>query len=187
MHAYYQIFVPLLSLFLVRVDLTDIWTLRIPVRLEKVIDGDTVHVKSGNRILKVRISRIDTPEKGQPFLGHKGGGDAGMLAMDCFLRTIHGQKDFVLLMEKIDVYGRVLGELEGLSLKLVRNGCTGLYPYAEFSSRNEKSEFLRALSEARTMKRGLWSVGGYQLPKIWRKKSIRRTFKKRNVALLSHR
>ena len=77
----YQILLPLLSLFFVRVDLTDLFPLQLAVKVLKVYDGDTVSVQYGNHIWKVRLAKIDAPEKGQPFLSDKK--DAGRWSQQC--------------------------------------------------------------------------------------------------------
>jgi len=67
------------------------------------------------------------------------------------------------------MYGRILGDLDSVSLNLIENGCTTLYPYAEFSSKYEKWHYLRTLSSAKKERKGLWKNGGYLTPMYWRK------------------
>jgi endonuclease YncB( thermonuclease family) len=177
MRAPYQYLLPLLSLFIARVDLTDIFPLRIPVRIIKIMDGDTLRVEGGGKIYKLRISRIDSAEKGQPF-SNDPNSDAGMVAKKCLENVLAGMKDFHLLIEKRDIYGRTLGDIDGLSFKLVQNGCAGLYPYAQFSSKKEKLLYMTAYVNARHERKGVWKFGGYELPKNWRKKH-KFVFKKR--------
>jgi endonuclease YncB( thermonuclease family) len=167
----YQILLPLLSLFIVRVDLTDLFPLRYDVELIRFFDADTALVKQGSREFKVRLMSIDAPEKGQPFLGKNG--DAGAEALRCLKMIIKGKKRFELKIFKQDIYGRALGELDQLSWELVKNGCVTLYPYAEFGSRKQKWEFVRLLAQAKRNKAGLWAFGGYRQPKLWRKQSYR--------------
>lgn len=83
----YQILMPLLSLFLVRVDLTDLFPLTVPVKVLKVYDGDTILVSHGSYQMKIRLSRIDSPEKGQPFMN--GAGDAGAYSGHCLKKSSH--------------------------------------------------------------------------------------------------
>ena len=83
----YQILIPLLSLFLNRVDLTDLYSLKLPVNLIDIYDGDTLLVKTGNYKLKVRLSKIDSPEKGQRFFGSNL--NAGLLAKKCFQKLMN--------------------------------------------------------------------------------------------------
>jgi endonuclease YncB( thermonuclease family) len=175
----YQILIPLLSLFLNRVDLTDLYPLKLPVELIEIYDGDTVLVKTGNYKFKVRLSKIDSPEKGQRFFGSNL--DAGLLAKKCFQKLINKEQRLILKIEKWDIYGRVLGDVNELSFKSIQNGCTTLYPYAEFDSKREKFQYLRALKIAKASRRGLWQYGGFLQPKIWRKLS------KRNAVPLKHR
>lgn len=169
----YQILMPLLSLFLVRVDLTDLFPLKIPVKVLKIYDGDTVLVRHGSLEMKVRFSKIDSPEKGQPFFGSSR--DAGAFSKKCLEK--HIKKDVVLTIEKEDIYGRILGDLDGLSLKLIENGCTSLYPHAVFNSRKEKMKYLLALKKAKARRRGLWQFGGFRQPKMWRKFSKRNGYR----------
>lgn len=167
----YQILWPLLSLFLVRVDLTDLWRLEIPVKLLKVYDGDTVLVRYGRTEVKVRLEKLDAPEKGQPFF--KGEGDAGMLARSCLLKLIEKESQFILIPKGRDIYGRTLGDVSGLSFKAVKAGCAGLYPHAVFASKKEKYRYLYALQEAQRLQKGIWKYSGFMQPKKWRKLSKR--------------
>lgn len=165
----YQILLPLLSLFLVRVDLTDLSPLVLNVRLVRLLDGDTAEVKYRGQSLTVRFSGVDAPELGQPFLS--GEGDAGEKSAQCTREIFDKQKDLKLRIFGQDIYGRILGDISGLNLKLVRKGCSSLYPYASFASRREKWKFIHALNQAKKQKLGIWKSGGFQSPKLWRKKS----------------
>ena len=162
----YQILFPLFSLFLVRVDLTDLKPLPINVTILKVYDGDTVLVQSGFFKSKVRLSRIDAPEKGQPFA--TGIGDAGDLARKCLMKLLSSKAE--LTIEGIDLYGRILGDLDEVSFQLVEQGCVSIYPHAKFESQQQKYVFLRALIRSKFLKKGLWAFGGVEQPKAWRKK-----------------
>lgn len=166
----YQILMPLLGLFLVRVDLTDLFPMKMPVKVLKIYDGDTILVGNGSFISKVRLSKIDAPEKKQPFLNS--GGDAGMLSAVCFKRLLtDGEHE--LKIEKLDIYGRILGDIDDISIKLVTNGCAPLYPHASFENQAQKFEYLRALKTAKAARRGLWRYCGFMQPKKWRKISKR--------------
>lgn len=166
----YQILMPLLGLFLVRVDLTDLFPLKIPVEVLKIYDGDTLLVRHGSFTTKLRLSKVDAPEKKQPFLIGKG--DAGKVAADCLKRVLSNQNN-VLIIEKQDMYGRILGDLNGLSYSLIEQGCVSLYPYASFADQSEKYRYLRALKTAKAAHRGLWKYNGFLQPKKWRKLSKR--------------
>lgn len=139
----------------------------------KIFDGDTVEVKFGPFRERLRLALIDAPEKGQPFV--TGLGDAGLVSKNCLAKILGKKKEFDLKIHSRDMYGRLLGELSGVSYEFIKNGCGGLYPYASFSSFKEKNQFIRLLDEAKKMRRGLWSYGGYMRPYFWRKLK-KRTF-----------
>lgn len=171
MGRHYQILWPLFSLFLVRVDLTDLWPLQIPVKLVKVYDGDTVLVRYGTTDVKVRLLKLDAPEKGQLFF--KGEGDAGQVAKRCFSKLIEKETRLVLKPYATDIYGRMLGEINDLSLRAIQNGCATLYPHSTFDSLEEKYLFLKSLREAKRLRKGIWNFSGFKQPKIWRKTNKR--------------
>ena len=159
---------------MVREDLTDLHPLRINVDILKVYDGDTVLVKKGSYEYKVRLARIDAPEKGQNFLSAPG--DAGAYSHKCLSNLL--KRKGKLEIYGTDMYGRILGDIDGVSFKLVQQGCVGLYPHAKFKDQNEKYKFLRALMKAKRLKFKIWAFGGFEQPKAWRSKNKNR-FKKR--------
>lgn len=167
----YQILLPLFSLFLQRVDITDVFPLRFEVKVLKIYDGDTILVRYHRQKLKVRLSKLDAPESGQPFLNGKG--DAGKVAKNCLENILPVGSLTELRIEKQDIYGRLLGDVGEVSLKLIQAGCSTLYPHAQFHSQKEKMFFLRELQLAKKMKRGLWAGSGIRRPKDWRKISKR--------------
>src|SRR5690606_22270984 len=169
----YQILLPLLSLFLVRVDLTDLFPLSMRVKLLKVYDGDTLLVRKGSYQMRLRLTKIDAPEMGQPFLARGREKDAGTYSKECLESFLHKGGEYELTIEKYDIYGRVLGDLDGLTLRLVQKGCVTLYPYSKFKNEREKFLYLQALKKAKSQRSGLWDFGGYKQPMLWRK------FKKR--------
>lgn len=165
----YQFLLPLLSLFWVRVDLTDLIPLELRVQIVDIRDGDTLTVRSGRRSMQVRLSKIDAPELKQKF--HQSQIDAGIVSRNC-LRKLASEEG-ILRIEGHDIYHRILGDVDGLNFRIVENGCAGLYPHAVFSSVKEKWRYLRALKEAKKNRRGVWVHGGYMVPKKWRKISKR--------------
>lgn len=166
MRLRYQILLPLLGLFFVRVDLTDLFPIYLEVDVLKVYDGDTLLVSHGSYKMKVRLSKIDAPEKKQFFFDSIK--DAGVASKEC-LKAQLGPSPYILKIEKEDIYSRILGDINNLSLKLITNGCACLYPYAQFNSRREKSIFLKQLLFAKKKQLGLWKYGGYVTPMRWRK------------------
>lgn len=174
MRGPYQILWPLLSLFLVRVDLTDLIPIRMKVEILKVYDGDTVLIQRGSFQYKVRLSRIDAPEKGQPFLSKAG--DAGALSKRCLSKLLGASGELEIYGQ--DIYGRILGDVDQVSLKLVQQGCVSLYPHAKFKDQAEKYLYLSEWINAKKMKRNLWAFGGIEQPKAWRSKN-KKSFSKR--------
>jgi endonuclease YncB( thermonuclease family) len=99
-------------------------------------------------------------------------GDAGMMSALC-LKKLLTKREHELKIEKLDIYGRILGDIDDISLELVTNGCAPLYPHASFENQEQKFEFLKALKAAKAAHRGLWKYGGFMQPKKWRKISKR--------------
>jgi endonuclease YncB( thermonuclease family) len=163
----YQIFIPMLSLFLVRVDLTDLHPLQLKVKLLTIYDGDTVFLSHGSYRFKLRFSKIDSPEMGQSFLSGLGGG--GEMSLQCLRRLLKKEKTLTVQIEGTDIYKRYLGDVNHLSLSLIKEGCTTIYPYARFSSKKEKFNYLTQFKNAKAHKKGLWSLGGLVQPKFWRR------------------
>ena len=67
----------------------------------KVIDGDTFVLKNGNDKFKVRMADIDAPETNQMY---------GKEAKEYLIHLID-QKQVHIVFHKIDVYGRIVGEV----------------------------------------------------------------------------
>lgn len=165
----YQILLPMLSLFWVRVDLTDLFPLKLRVQIIDIRDGDTLTVRSGQKTMQVRLSKIDAPELKQSF--HQSNKNAGIFSRDCLRRIT--PEEGILSIEGTDIYHRILGDLDGINFRIVEEGCAGLYPHANFDSVREKWRYLRALNSAKKKRRGVWAHGGYLVPKKWRKISKR--------------
>jgi endonuclease YncB( thermonuclease family) len=139
----------------------------------RVYDGDTLLLRIGQQTrLKLRLSRIDSPELGQPFINSKQ--DAGLFSKQCLEKIL--KRNGKLKIEGFDIYSRALGNFDNLNLKLIQNGCTSLYPYAIFNSKHEKFFYLQELTKAKRLRRGVWARGGYLLPKLWRKKKFSKRF-----------
>ena len=173
MKRHYQILMPLLGLFLFRVDLTDLYPLVYEVRLKGFLDTDTAVVRLRKQVLTIRLAKVDAPEKKQNFiLSHL---SAGELSLNCLKQIIKNKKSFDLIIYGQDIYGRIIGELDDLSLQLITHGCVSLYPHARFENKKERSIFLKALKYARDNGLGLWKYGGFTQPKIWRKKLNKRS------------
>jgi micrococcal nuclease len=130
----------------------DAWT----CTLTRVIDGDTLHARCDGEKVKVRLLRIDTPERDEP--GYRAAGAA--------LRRVLADDPIVLEFERPDLpvaddYGRLLayvrvrGELA--NVEMVRQGWSPFWTkYGEGRFADAFREAERAAREAR---RGLWADG----------------------------
>jgi micrococcal nuclease len=77
----------------------------VTVRVERVVDGDTLDVTSGGETLRVRVYGINTPERGQPCYGEA----------TRRLEALAGAEVRLLPDERLeDRYGRELRYLAGL-------------------------------------------------------------------------
>lgn len=115
-----------------------------------VSDGDTITVLDGQKPRKVRLARIDCPEKAQPF---------GQRAKQ-FTAQLAFRKEVTVEVRGKEFYNRVLAEVilpDGRSLneELVRAGLA--WWYRKYAPHDKQ---LAALEEsARRAKRGVWSLG----------------------------
>ena len=116
-------------------------------RCTKVSDGDTIHViTDGNVKFKVRLDRIDAPEKDQPY------GNESTTYLSSLIRG----KTVRVEWQKKDRYGRVLGivylDKTEINFKLVATG--NAWHYAHF---DHASAYAAAKAAAKEKKLGLWA------------------------------
>jgi micrococcal nuclease len=124
-----------------------------------VTDGDTVTLRTEDQTLKVRLTGIDTPERGQPF---------GTRAKQALSGKVFG-KTISLNSSGEDRYERTLGEimLDGSSINewLVREGMAWWYErYAPRETRLRDAQ-----QEAQQARRGLWADPEPVPPWEWRR------------------
>jgi micrococcal nuclease len=130
----------------------------VPVRVTRVVDGDTIHVLMDGRDERVRFIGIDSPE-----IAH-GGRPAecfGDRAFDQTRRRLEGRSvrlDFDV--DRRDRFGRLLAyvsDAQGLvNLALVRDGYAIVLTVPPDTRLAD--EFERAEVDARAAGRGLWSA-----------------------------
>jgi micrococcal nuclease len=122
----------------------------------RVVDGDTIHVRIGTRIEKVRYIGVNTPEVHHPTRGEEPG---GRTALELNRRLVAGRSVRLELdVQERDRYGRLLayvwvGNLM-VNAELVRRG----YAQVMTVPPNVRYQdlFLRLQREAREAGRGLW-------------------------------
>jgi endonuclease YncB( thermonuclease family) len=116
-------------------------------RVVRILDGDTVEVLRATRPVRIRLSEVDCPERGQPF---------GTRARQ-FTGSKTFEREVTVKLRDVDRYGRTVAEIrlpDGRSLnrELVRAGLA--WHYLRYSSSVE----LAALeADARRARRGLWA------------------------------
>ena len=134
-------------------------------RVVKVSDGDTIMVLDvANVQHRIRLDKIDAPEKSQPF------GDAARKHLAAFVVD----KDVEIEWTKKGKYGRILGTIWAMipvrtdvNLQMVKDGF--VWHYSHFDS---TPAYAAAEREARTAKRGLWVADDPINPHQWRKSKL---------------
>ena len=145
-------------------------------RCTKVSDGDTIHVVTdGNEKFKVRLNRIDAPEKDQPF---------GKESTEYLSKLIRG-KTVRVEYESKDRYGRILGIVyleqssnpnnpnnrtirQDINLEMVATGNAHHYSYFD-----KTPAYAAAESAAKEKKLGLWAADNPINPYEWRRSKRR--------------
>ena len=128
-------------------------------KVTKVSDGDTIHVVTGGNVKhKVRLDRIDAPEKDQPY----GKESTDYLAALIRYRTVRVE------WVKKDQYGRVLGIVysgtNDVNLAMVRTG--NAWHYSHF---DKTPAYATAEATAKFKKLGLWAAENPINPYEWRR------------------
>lgn len=122
-------------------------------------DGDTIEMLVRNKPVKIRLHGIDCPEKGQPF-----GIKAKQFTSDlCFGKIVKAEQTGK------DRYGRIIANVflptqDLLNLQLLKAGLA--WHYRKYDHNNV---FSLAEKEARTKRRGVWSMKNPIAPWNWRK------------------
>lgn len=123
-----------------------------------VLDGDTVLIRRGSGVTKIRLVDIDAPEKDQPFGASSAKSLSGMVL----------NKPVKVVSQAMDQYGRMVAHLyvNGLDVNTeqIRRGMA--WEYSHYHS-NRELKTLQA--EAQAAPRGLWAMGHPTPPWEWRK------------------
>jgi micrococcal nuclease len=124
----------------------------------RVVDGDTVHVRVGQRIEKVRYIGVNTPEVHHPLKGEEPGGRE---ASEVNRRLVHGkQVRLELDVQPRDRYGRLLAYVWAdqtmINAELVRLGYAQVMTVPPNVRHQEM--FLQLQRDARQAGRGLWGT-----------------------------
>ena len=136
--------------------------------LTRVFDGDTIEVRdeSGRR-LRIRLSGIDAPERGQSF---------GSEARVSLLRVLSAGP-LLVEVESADRYHRLLAKVtcagRDASLAQIASGLAWSYPWADSVSATDRRLYSNEESIARAFRRGLWSEHDPMPPWQYRRQSRR--------------
>jgi micrococcal nuclease len=129
----------------------------------KVSDGDTLHVKKRNKIIKIRLYGVDCPETKQKY---------GAQATEFATQLLLGKKVRVKVMHT-DHYGRTVALVsvgrKMLNRELVRAGYAWVYP-AYCKEQPLCAELSKLQVKAKKKKVGLWRGRKPLPPWEWRKK-----------------
>ena len=126
-------------------------------RVVSVTDGDTVKLLTPERTqLTIRLIEIDAPEGGQPW------GDRSKQALSALVSS----RDVRIVENGRDQYGRTLGRIYvgamDVNAEMVRNGSA--WAYRQYLV---DRSLLTLEQEAKTAKRGLWSMSANQIVPPW--------------------
>ena len=128
------------------------------LKVEKIIDGDTVYATMEGKPYKLRLTEIDAPERDQPF-GRQS---------KVFLRELLKDGEFDADISGKDQYGRYLARLydNGVDInrKMVNEGMAWVYDFYV----TDKT-FYKNQQSAQQEKKGIWSKRFPAPPWEWRR------------------
>ena len=142
----------------------------------KVSDGDTIHITTPEQTkLKVRLYGIDAPEtsKINRKTGHvhQPGQPYGKESWKALKEKIMGKKVKLEILD-IDKYRRMVGMVwlddRNINLEMVREGYAEAF--IEYLKPPYREQFLKAEREAKSARRGIWSLPDYERPRDFRKR-----------------
>ena len=128
----------------------------------RVVDGDSLIVKSNGIPQQIRLACIDAPEIGQfPY---------GRLAMNAFRGLLPADSAVIIYPIKKDRYGRTVGHVStpggvDVAEELVRRGLA--FVYTRYLPDCDGPNLLLLESQARDAKNGLWSKTRQGITRPW--------------------
>lgn len=142
----------------------------------KVSDGDTIRITTaGQTKLRVRLYGIDAPEtpKVNAHSGqvNKPGQPYGVESWRALEDKIKGQQVRLDVLD-IDKYRRMVGIVwlgdRNINLEMIREGHAEAF--MEYLKPPYRAQFLEAEREAKSARRGIWSLPEYERPRTFRKR-----------------
>jgi endonuclease YncB( thermonuclease family) len=129
-------------------------------KVVSISDGDTIKVLHNDKVEKIRLYGIDTPEKAQDF---------GQKAKALTSALVAGRNVEVQRMD-VDRYGRTVGlvTVDGQILNelIVRNGYA--WVYRQYCQEKFCAEWIKTEATAKQLKKGLWIDSHAVPPWEWR-------------------
>lgn len=126
-----------------------------------ISDGDTLYVQVDGAKLRLRLARIDAPEKKQAF-GRRS---------EQSLRELVWKRVVTAKWRQVDRYGRPIAEVFvdqfDVNAEQVRRGMAWVY-----RAYSRDPDLIRLEEEARAEHRGLWSEPNPVAPWVWRKQHV---------------
>lgn len=129
-------------------------------RVVRVVDGDTLEVRSGHRELTLRLLYIDAPEHDQPYGREARRHLEQLVRLDRVRVETRGRDRFGRTL------ARVIRESDGLDVNLAQVERGFAWSYARGDTR---AEIERAEGAARRARVGLWADPRPVSPRTWRR------------------
>jgi len=131
-------------------------------RVERVLDGDSMVVRQGDRRYEIRLWGVDCPEYGQPYGAEARRESTGLLA----------GKSVQVEVKTRDSYGRYVGvmHLGGMNVneQLIRRGAA--WVYSRYCRERICTAWQELEAQARDRRVGLWAREHPIQPWRWRQK-----------------
>jgi micrococcal nuclease len=129
--------------------------------VKKIIDGDSLLIVSGKKIIEVRLYGVDCPEYNQPFSNE---------AKALVRKRVYGRK--VLVQPAYyDSYKRLVAIVkfgdQTLNSELVRAGLAWVYP--NYCRKEICKSWAKMENSAKNQKRGMWSTTQPIPPWKWKR------------------
>ena len=138
--------------------------------VQKVIDGDTIHLTDDNgKLHKVRLLGIDAPEMDQSF---------GFESREMLVNLVEGER-VIIDSRKKDRYKRILGKIYlddiDVNLTMISKGLAWHYKrYRKDQLKRDISIYSEAEQTAKDNSIGLWSDTAFIPPWEWRQNKRRK-------------
>jgi len=127
--------------------------------VNKVVDGDTIHVNKNEEIIKVRLIGINTPETVDPRKGVECYGIEAKNYISSLLLEKWVEIETDPTQDHYDKYGRLLGyvfvDRKNINLEMIQEGYA--YEYTYKLPYKYQDEFKLAETMARNEEKGLWN------------------------------